>query len=494
MIIVLPLIIPLFAFIFLLLIRKHVLLQKWFSVLLHIALLLVALFIFLNVNSNGMLVLQSGNWPAPFGITIAIDLFSAVMLLLSGIIGLTISIYSINAIDDDLYKNGYPALAFSLILGVNGAFITGDVFNMYVWYEVMLISSFVLITIGTTKEQLRGALKYVTMNFIASLFFLASIGLLYGKVGTLNMADLAVKLQGTETSLAVNSSLILFFVAFGIKAAIFPVFFWLPASYHTPPVAVTSLFAGLLTKVGVYSLIRFYVLFFDDTTNFWQILLLITAGLTMAVGVLTATSQFDIRKILSFHIISQIGYMIMGLGIFTTLALAGAIFYMAHNIIAKTNAFLVGGIIKKIHGTYDLKHLGGIYKQYPFVALLFFIPAMGLAGLPPLSGFIGKFTLVKAGLESQLYIITIVALMVSILTLFSMIKIWNEAIWKQSSSKSPESPVQNKPIPLTLTIPVTFLAAITVIMGVFGGYFIRVAMDVSEQLLNKQYYIDAILK
>ncbi len=491
MIIILPLIIPLIAFILLLILRKQTQLQKWLAVGLNTALMLVALLIFSEVSNHGMLVMQSGNWPAPFGVTIAIDLFSAVMLLLSGIIGLTISIYSMHAVDDDLYKNGYPALIFSLILGVNGAFITGDVFNMYVWYEVMLISSFVLVTLGTSKEQLRGALKYVTMNFIASLFFLASIGLLYGKVGTLNMADLAVKLQGTETSLAVNSSLILFFVAFGIKAAIFPLFFWLPASYHTPPVAVTSLFAGLLTKVGVYSLIRFYVLFFDDPTAFWQILLLITAGLTMAVGVLTATSQFEIRKILSFHIISQIGYMIMGLGIFTTLALAGAIFYMAHNIIAKTNAFLVGGIIKKVHGTYDLKYLGGIYKQYPLIAILFFIPAMGLAGLPPLSGFIGKFTLVKAGLESQSYIITIVALLVSILTLFSMIKIWNEAIWKQ---KHPESTHIKIKIPPALVIPVAMLAVITVIMGVFGGYFIQVAMDVSEQLLNTQYYIDAILK
>ncbi len=490
MIIVLPIVLPLTGFLLMLILRKKVWLQKWLAVILNAALLAIAVFLFTSVTNNGMLVMQSGNWPAPFGITIAIDLFSAVMLVLSGTIGLTISVYSISAIEDELYRNGYQALFFSLLLGVNGAFITGDVFNMYVWYEVMLISSFVLITIGTTKEQLRGALKYVTMNFIASLFFLASIGLLYGKAGTLNMADLAMKLQGAENSLAVNSSLILFFIAFGIKAAIFPLFFWLPASYHTPPVAVTSLFAGLLTKAGVYSLIRFYVLFFNDPTNFWQILLLITAGLTMAVGVLTASSQFEIRKILSFHIISQIGYMIMGLGIFTTLALAGAIFYMAHNIIAKTNAFLVGGIIKKVHGSYDLKYLGGIYKQYPLVALLFFIPAMGLAGLPPLSGFIGKFTLVKAGLESQNYIITIVALLVSILTLFSMMKIWNEAIWK----KKPVDEVARKiKIPVSLLLPVIFLALITVVLGVFGGYFVNVAVQVSEQLLNKQLYIDAIL-
>lgn len=469
--------------------RRNVQLQHWLAVLLNLAMVAVALMLFAETNKSGMFVLQAGNWPAPFGISLVIDLFSAGMLILSGIIGFSISVYSIKAVDGQLYKNGYQALVFSLLMGVNGAFITGDIFNMYVWYEVMLISSFVLITLGVSKGQLQGALKYVTMNFVASLFFLAAIGLLYGKAGTLNMADLAVKLEGEETSLAVNSSFILFFVAFGIKAAIFPLFFWLPASYHTPPVAVTSLFAGLLTKVGVYSLIRFYVLFFDDANGFWQILLLVIAGFTMVVGVLTATSQFEIRKILSFHIISQIGYMLMGLGMFTTLALAGAIFYMAHNIIAKTNAFLVGGIMRHVHGSYELKNLGGIYRQYPLVALLFFIPAMGLAGLPPLSGFIGKFTLVKAGFESQSYIITIIALLVSILTLFSMIKIWNEAVWKSNPG---ENKIKKK-IPVALLLPVILLALLTVVLGVFGGYFIEIANNIAEQLLDKQIYIDAIL-
>jgi multicomponent Na+:H+ antiporter subunit D len=473
------------------LLRNKVVIQQWLAVFLNTAMLAIAIILFSIVQHGDIQVVQSGNWKAPFGITIVIDLFSAFMLIISAIIGLTISIYSIKAIEKDLYRHGYQALLFSLLMGVNGAFITGDVFNMYVWYEVMLISSFVLVTIGVTKAQLQGALKYVTMNFVASLFFLAAIGLLYGKAGTLNMADLSVILQGEETSLAVNSSLILFFVAFGIKAALFPLFFWLPASYHTPPIAVTSLFAGLLTKVGVYSLIRFYVLFFNDPAGFWQILLLVLAGFTMAIGVLTATSQFEIRKILSFHIISQIGYMIMGLGIFSSLALAGAIFYMAHNIFAKTNAFLVGGIIRTLHGSYELKNLGGIYKQYPWIAVLFFIPAMGLAGLPPLSGFVGKFTLVKAGLESEAYLITIVALLVSILTLFSMLKIWNEAIWKKHPKET--LPLKIK-IPLAMTIPAMMLAGLTLVMGIFGGYFINITHDISEQLLNTQFYIDAILK
>jgi len=298
---------------------------------------------------------------------------------------------------------------------------------MYVWYEVMLTSSFVLIALGGSPEQLQGSVKYVAINFVASIFFVSAIGIIYSITGTLNMADLAHKLRTAEAIPFINAPLMLFFIAFSIKSALFPFFFWLPASYHTPPIAITALFAGTLTKVGIYTMFRFYSLFVVHDVLFWKTFLLVLAGLTMVIGVLMAASQFDIRRILSFHIISQVGYMVMGLGIFTKTAVAGAIFFILHNILSKTNAFLAGGLVFQDSKSYNLGVLGGLYKSKPFIALLFLIPALSLAGIPPLPGFFGKLFLIKGGFEAQDYFITGIAILVGFFTLFSMVKIWNEA-------------------------------------------------------------------
>jgi multicomponent Na+:H+ antiporter subunit D len=453
--------------------------------------LIVAISIFQVVSTQGIQVVQLGNWPAPFGITFVADLFSAIMLIMSGIIGLVIAIYSISTIDKFRQRFSFFPLVNALLMGVNGAFLTGDVFNLYVWFEVMILASFVLLTMGGSRKQMDGAVKYVSMNLIASMMFLAGIGLLYGKAGTLNMADLAVKIGESDESLLLNSSAMLFFVAFSIKAAVFPFFFWLPASYHTPPIAITALFAGLLTKVGVYAMIRFFTLFFVQNQSFWHPLLLIIGGLTMVVGVLTAASQYDMRKILSFHIISQIGYMVMGLGLFTVLGVAGAIFYMVHNIIAKTNTFLIAGIVHRIKGSYDLKSIGGLYKLYPFLALLFLIAAFGLAGIPPLSGFAGKLLLIIAGFEDQNYVITGVAILVGLFTLFSMVKIWNEGFWKKQPEGTDEVPKQE--VPFSMYLPVILLAAGTIVLGLFAEPFIKIGIDAAEQLINPENYINTVL-
>lgn len=488
--ILLPVLIPLGTIILALFTRGSKGVQQIFGIAGIALQLIVAIVIFRTVDTEGIQVVQLGNWPAPFGITFVADLFSAVMLIMSGIIGLVVSIYSISTIDKFRQRFTFYPLVNALLMGVNGAFLTGDVFNLYVWFEVMILASFVLLTMGGTRKQMDGAVKYVSMNLIASMMFLAGIGLLYGKAGTLNMADLAVKIGESDESLLLNSSAMLFFVAFSIKAAVFPFFFWLPASYHTPPIAITALFSGLLTKVGIYAMIRFFTLFFVQNQDFWHPLLLVIGGLTMVVGVLTAASQFDMRKILSFHIISQIGYMVMGLGLFTVLGIAGAIFYMVHNIIAKTNTFLISGIVARIKGTYELKTIGGLYKSYPFLALLFLIAAFGLAGVPPLSGFAGKLMLVIAGFEDQNYLITAVAIVVGLFTLFSMVKIWNEGFWKKQPGDVEDA---KKDIPFSMIFPVAILATGTIVLGIFAEPFIDIGIRTAEQLINPVDYINTVL-
>jgi len=320
---------------------------------------------------------------------------------------------------------------------------------------------------------------------------LLAIGSLYVGYGTLNMADLARQLSLVGQPGLVTALALLFLVAFGIKAAIFPLFFWLPASYHTPPVAVSAIFAGLLTKVGVYALVRVFTLLFVQDVGYTHTLILVIAGLTMVTGVLGAVAQSEFRRLLSFHIVSQIGYLLMGLGLFNPAALAGTVFFMAHVILAKSALFLVSGVVHRLQGTYELKKLGGLYRAYPGLTILFLIPALSLAGIPPLSGFFAKLALVKAGLETQQYLIVATALGVSLLTLFSMTKIWAEVFWK-SAARSPQ-PAVPRPPPAALILPIVVLAMLTVAMGLAAGPLITLATRAAEQLLNPADYIQVVL-
>jgi multicomponent Na+:H+ antiporter subunit D len=289
-----------------------------------------------------------------------------------------------------------------------------------------------------------------------------------------------------------NTSAMLFFIAFGIKAAVFPLFFWLPASYHTPNVTITALFAGLLTKVGVYAMMRFFSLFFVQDQVFWHNLLLVVAGLTMVTGGMAASARYEIRKILNWHIISQIGYMIMGLGIFTPLGIAGGIFFIIHNMIAKTNTFLVAGLINRHKGSYELKHVGGLFRQSPLLAVLFIIPAFALAGVPPLSGFFAKFMLIKAGIEDAHYGITAVAVLTGLLTLYSMIKIWNEAFLKKQPGDEQNTPVRLKPTFMEV-LPSVLLGLVTIALGIFARPVYRFIMEAAGELIDGSAYIHAIL-
>jgi len=475
----LPVIFPLFMMILLIIFRSRTF-ARWAGIAGSLALVSISVYLFVRLDRQPVLVLQAGGWEAPFGISLVMDRLSGLMLLVTSILLLAISIYSVSFLGKERYGRVFHIFFFSLSMGVNGAFITGDVFNLYVWFEVMLLSSFVLIALGCSREQLKGSIKYIALNLLGSLLFLAGIGLLYGKTGTLNMAHL------------VSSSAVFFFIAFGIKAALFPFYFWLPASYHTPNITVTSLFAGLLTKVGVYALIRFFTLFFVQDQEFWHNLLLMVAGLTMVLGGMAATSFYETRRILSYHIISQIGYMVMGLGIYTPLGIAGAIYFTMHNMIAKTNTFLVAGVISRMKGSFDLKQVGGLYKQHPFLAFLFIVPAFALAGVPPLSGFFAKFILIKAGIDASRFGITAVALFTGMLTLYSMIKIWNEAFLKKPPEKGEMVHAPLRPGIFEL-VPSVILGLVSLLMGILAAPVFEYTMEAARGLLDPSLYIETVL-
>ncbi|WP_299044702.1 Na+/H+ antiporter subunit D [uncultured Tateyamaria sp.] len=467
---------------------------RWISVMGNAVLLAAAIVLMARVLDEGVVAAQMGGWAAPFGITLVADYLSAVMVVITAITALAVSIYALTDIDDRKEHLGYHALFNILIGGVIGAFLTGDLFNLYVWFEVMLISSFGLLVLGGKKEQIDGGIKYVTLNLISTILFLSGIGLLYGMTGTLNMADIARSLPNVENQGLVTVIAMMFMVAFGVKAAVFPLFFWLPASYHTPAFSVSAVFAGLLTKVGVYALIRMFTLVFDADIGFTHTILLWVAALTMITGVLGAAAQNDIRKILSFHIVSQIGYMIMGLALFTPLAMAGAVFYLVHHIVVKANLFLIAGIAERTAGSTDLNKIGGLYKAAPVLAVLFFIPAFSLAGFPPLSGFWAKYVLVAAALEDQAWIIAAVALTVGLLTIFSMTKIWAEAFWKpHPDGIEPSLSALTPQARRHLLLPIAGLAAMTLVIGFFPEPFVSFAKAAAAQLLDPTDYMTTVL-
>ncbi|HHE33252.1 MAG TPA: Na+/H+ antiporter subunit D [Chlorobaculum parvum] len=495
LLLVMPILLPLVTALVMLPFRERPGVQRGLGLGASLAQAAVAVALLARVYAGGILTLQAGGWVAPFGITLVADLLSAVMVAATALIGLTTSIYSLGSIDRERERFFFHPLMQLLLVGINGAFLTGDLFNLYVWFEVMLISSFVLLALGGSPRQLEGSVKYVTINLLSSAIFLSAVGILYGVAGTLNMADLSARLPMIEQRELLPVVAVLLLVTFGVKAAIFPLFFWLPASYHTPPVAVSAIFAGLLTKVGVYAIMRVFTTVFTgpESEAIFRILLWI-APLTMVVGVLGAAAQYDLRKLLSFHIVSQIGYMLFAIAIQSPLAIAGGLFYIVHNIVAKTSLFYISGIVRHKTGAFQLKKIGGLYSTEPLLASLFLVSALALAGIPPLSGFWAKLMVIRAGLESGHYFVTGAALVVSLLTLFSMTKIWNEAFWKDDPGVvKVTDEVQGGGRTAMLYLPVVMLCGVIVFLGLSFEPVYELSARAAGQLLDVESYRNAVL-
>ncbi len=504
MIVTLPILIPLFAAALCLALWGHVRTQQFIAVVTTVAMVAVSALLLTGVMRDGLHVASLGGWAAPYGIALVADPLGAIMVLLTSIVGLAVAIYSIAGTSQKHWQHGHAALMLAMLGAISGAFVSGDLFNIYVWFELMLLSSFVLLTLGGERAQLEGAIKYVTLNLLSSMIFLAGVGLVYSSTGTLNLADLALRLDALDDPKRATALAAPLLIAFAIKAAAFPLFFWLPASYHTPPPVVSALFAGLLTKVGVYTLIRVTTLVFDQERALIADSVILVSGLTMLSGVLGAMSQNDIRRILSFHIVSQIGYMLMGLGIAlhviaghessvppetAVLALSGAMFYIVHHIIVKTNLFLIAGVIHAERGTANLDQLSGLVRTHPFLSGLFLFSALSLAGIPILSGFWAKVILVRAGLESGTYLIVAVSLVVSLLTLFSMVKIWTRAFWG-TPNDTRWMPQSGRWIRVC---PVVGLASITLCIALCAPWINVLTSHAARSLLDTDQYIAAVL-
>lgn len=460
--------------------------------------LVVALLLFFNVNANGLMVSQAGNWPAPFGITFVLDLFSASMLVITGLSGLAVSIFTAGSMSRRRALFVFFPIYHFLLLGISGSFIAGDLFNLYVWFELIIIASFGLITLGGGRRQLEGALKYVTLNLIASTLFLTSIAFVYGLTGSLNLADLALKIPQVENQDLVSIAALLFFVGLGIKTAVFPMYFWLPASYHTPMSAISAIFGGLLTKVGVYALIRVFSLFFlpDDFTG---TVISVIAALTLIMGAMGSFIQKDVRKVFSWLIVCHIGFMIAGLGIFSTVALAGAVLYLFHDIIIKTNIFMISGLLYRLNCTHKMKFMGGLYSTYPKLSLLIAIPLFSLIGIPPLSGFWPKILLIEGGIHEFEYLVIAAILLGSFVTLVTIGKLWVDAVWKEVQNVQYVKHFVHfsqltKSQQFAYVFPIAFLSAVSLFFGLGASWMLDIAYRIAEDLINPELYIQSVLQ
>ncbi|WP_135468847.1 Na+/H+ antiporter subunit D [Crenalkalicoccus roseus] len=456
------------------------------------ALLLASAALVAATLEHGVIASQMGDWPAPFGITLVSDLLAAAMVAITALMYAATAVYAQAEDVERREAEGWHPLLAALVFGVCGAFLTGDLFNLYVWFEVMLIAAFGMLVLGGGREQLDAGVKYAVLNLLATTVFLIGVGMLYGLTGTLNLADLARRVPEVGNDGAVGAVAFLLLAGFGAKAAVFPLFFWLPAAYHTAAAPVAAIFAAMLTKVGVYAIIRVFSLVFVGSSEWIPWVLGGVAAATMVTGVLGAAAHWDIRRILSFHIISQIGYMLVGIAIATPLALAGAVLYIVHHIVVKANLFLVAGAMRRTGGSFALAHLGGLWRRDPWLGILFAVPALSLAGLPPLSGFWGKLVVIQSGLEGGAAWLAAVALAVSLLTLYSMLKIWMEAFWKEPpAGEAP--PDLGGTTRLLMLGPVVALALVTLTIGLWTEPFAALALAAGEQLAGREAYIAAVL-
>ncbi|MGI8316066.1 Na+/H+ antiporter subunit D [Halobacillus mangrovi] len=487
----LPIILPLLAGILAAFIPKKRTLVRIGSQIFTVTHLLLVIWIFLQVKNHGSLVLETGDWAAPYGIILVGDMLSMTLVLTTNIVAVACVFFAPKSLSEQQESFYFYSFFLMLIAGVSGAFLTGDLFNLFVFFEVLLMASYGLIVLGNGKAQLRESLKYVLINLFSSMLFVTTISFLYSVVGTVNMAQIAERVQEVEQRGVLTTIAIMFFFVFATKAAVFPLYYWLPRPYISPNPVVSALFGALLTKVGIYSILRTFTLIFNQDVELTHTLFIYLAGLTMLFGVIGALSTNNVKLIIAYNIIPAVGFMLMGIGLFSEVSISGTIYYLVHDMIIKGVLFLLIGAIVYVAGTSDLRKMGGLIHHYPVLGWLFFVASLVLAGIPPFSGFIGKLLLLRGSLAQEEIIIVIVALVSSLLILFSMIRIFIRGFWGEKTELSyPERKRKGN----KMAWPVAGLLSLSILLGMGAEWFYPSIQSIAEYLMNPEIYIDSVLK
>ena len=480
--IVFPIIIPAITAIILIFIGKNALLKRMVAFIGTIITLVISIMLLFQVQQNGPMHLELGNWPVPYAISLMSDGLSILLVTTSSLITLLIIFYSYQSIGIDRERYYYYASVMFMLAGINGAFTTGDIFNLFVFFEVFLMSSYVLMIIGGTKIQLQESTKYILINVTSSAFFVLAIGMLYAVVGSLQMADIAQKIKDVDPTI-VSIIAILFILVFATKAGMFPLYFWLPSAYYAPPMPILAFFGALLTKVGVYAIMRTYSLFFSTSNEITFNILLMLSIFTIIFGCIGALAYYDMKKIIIYNITIAVGVILLGAILLTKDGTIGAVYYLIHDMIIKASLFMLIGIIIKITNQTDMRNISGLIKTYPLLGWTYFIAALSLAGIPPLSGFYGKMFIVKSLFNTQHIFSAIVVLISSLVVLISVIRIFLYVFFRESHTDYPKVPIHK------MLIASVLMTLTAVLLGLFAGDLYPFVESAAKSLYQPDYYI-----
>ncbi|MGI6606982.1 MAG: Na+/H+ antiporter subunit D [Peptococcia bacterium] len=487
--IILPIIIPIIAGMVMVIFKKMIKLQRFLSILVTLSVGVVSILLLEKIKAEGVQILYLGGWQAPFGITLVADMFAVLLLLATAVITFCCLCYAFSSLGADREKHYFYPLTLFLIAGVNGSFLTGDIFNLFVFFEVMLVASYVLITLGGTKMQLRESIKYILINMISSSLFLIAIAFLYAMVGTLNMAHLSVRVAEAGQGGLMTAVAFLFLLIFSIKAGLF-LFFWLPGSYSAPPTAIAALFAALLTKVGVYGIIRLFSLVFYHEPGVTHLFIGILTAVSMVLGAMGAVAYWDIRRILTYNVVVGVGFILAGFASFSLEGIRGSVYYLLHDMNVKALLFLLGGTIIHLTGTDKLKEMSGLIRLHPQLGWMFFLAALALSGIPPLSGFIGKLFVTAGTFQAGYYWLGGIGLLTSLFVLYSVMKIFMNVFWGYTNFTAETEKGTTK----GLLLPMGILTVVVLFLGL-GTEVIHEYVDLAAAgLSDPQIYIDAVLR
>jgi len=462
-------IIPLFvgislagAFITSLLGKKFKMLPDVMGSLTTFALLVLSLLAVRVVNVHGILVYNVGAWKLPIGIALVLDGLTAFMLVTVNLVAFLIAIYSINYMERFTSKWKFYTLFLLMVAGMNGVVVTGDMFNLFVFLEIASVASYALVAFGTERHELEAAFKYAVMSIVGSLFILLGIVFLYSYTSTLNMADMAHILAQKGTSNLILMVSVLFIMGFGLKAALVPFHAWLPDAHPSAPAPISAMLSGVLIKsLGIYALCRIFYNVIGISLSLSSILMVL-GTLSMVIGVFLAIGQWDFKRLLAYHSISQVGYVILGIGLGTPLGIIGGLFHLFNHSVFKSLLFLNSGAVEYATGTRDLKKMGGLSKKMPVTGTTSLIASMSIAGIPPFNGFWSKLIIIIACVEAGRYGYAFWAVLASVLTLASFMKVMKYAFFATLKEKW----AQIKEVPFFMKLSMSLLALICLIGGV----------------------------
>jgi multicomponent Na+:H+ antiporter subunit D len=487
-ILVFPVVLPLITGVILIFLRPFIHLQRWMTFGVMAVNTGISMYLLQKIQNEGILRLDFGGWEPPFGILFVGDSFSLLLVLTTSIVSAIILLYAFHSLDAEREKMYFYPFVNFLVAGVIGSFLTGDLFNLFVFFEVMLLSSYALVSLGGTKIQLKEGIIYLAINVISSWLFLIAIAYLYGTVGTLNLAHISQRIAESGQTPILTVISIIFLMVFSLKAGLV-LYHWLPGSYSAPPAVIGAMFGALLTKVGIYALYRMFTLVFYHEPEITHTLIGIMAGLTLIGGSVGAIAYNDIRKVITYNVVIAVGFILVGLAVLTPAAVEGSIIYLVHDMVIKALLFLIGGTMIALTGTARIENMSGLIRNYPSLGWIFFITMLSLAGIPPFSGFVGKVLVGQGAAETGSYLLLGLAFLSSLAVLYSLLRIFLNAFWGETIiSEEDELPLKRGRL-----IPLVILAIGTIVLGLGMEYITVYASQAAEVLLNPDIYIDAVM-